>query len=117
MPPSRKSSLSSRRVRYLDQPEIEFTSDVEASGIWPMEDYLWWQNRETCEFLHGHYEERYRKENGVWLICYRKLTRLRVERCPMVSRSGPDCRTSIPNTLQSKLYAPYIAANAPSRSP
>lgn len=66
---------------HAHQPEIELTSPDTATGIWPMEDHLWWRNGDTDEFLHGygHYYEHYRKTNGRWLICYRKLTRLRVD--------------------------------------
>lgn len=62
-------------------PEIELTSDTTARGIWAMEDMLWWQDGEEELHLHGygHYHEEYRKENGRWLISYRKLTRLRVD--------------------------------------
>jgi len=71
-------------VHHAHQPEIEFTSDNTATGIWPMEDHLWWKNGEDEEFLHGygHYHERYRKVDGQWLICYRKLTRLKVDVTP-----------------------------------
>jgi hypothetical protein len=71
-------------VHHAHQPEIEFTSDTTATGLWPMEDHLWWRNGERDEFLHGygHYHERYRKVGGQWLICYRKLTRLRVDMTP-----------------------------------
>lgn len=66
---------------HLHQPEIAFTSNDTANGIWAMEDQLWWENGDTNEYLHGygHYHERYRKVEGVWLICYRKLTRINVE--------------------------------------
>lgn len=69
---------------HLHQPEIEFTSDTTATAIWPMEDHLWWQNGETREYLHGygHYHEQYRKVDGTWLICYRKLTRLKLDMSP-----------------------------------
>lgn len=68
----------------VHQPEIEFQSATEATGIWPMEDILWWRNGDRDESLHGygHYNERYRKEDGRWLIAYRRLDRLRVETTP-----------------------------------
>jgi len=71
-------------VHHAHQPEIEITSDTTATGIWPMEDHLWWQNGDKEEFLHGygHYHEKYRKVDGQWLICFRKLTRLKVETTP-----------------------------------
>lgn len=71
-------------VHHAHIPEIEFASDIEASGIWPMEDHLWWQDGAREEWLHGygHYHERYRKLDGHWLIDWRKLTRLRVDTSP-----------------------------------
>ena len=59
------------------------TGEPTASGIWAMEDRLWWTGADGRERrLHGwgHYVERYRKVGGEWLISYRRLERLRVER-------------------------------------
>jgi len=71
-------------VHHAHQPEIEITSATTATGTWPMEDHLWWRNGDRDEFFHGygHYHEHYRKVDGGWLICYRKLTRLRVDHTP-----------------------------------
>ena len=71
-------------VHHGHTPEIELTSDTTATGIWAMEDKLWWTNGEAEEHLHGygHYHEQYRLEHGLWLISYRKLTRLRVDTTP-----------------------------------
>lgn len=65
-------------------PEITLTGDTTATGIWAMEDELWWTNGSVEEHLHGwgHYHEEYRKVDGVWLISYRKLTRLRQVHTP-----------------------------------
>ena len=71
-------------VHHGHTPEIELTSDTTATGIWAMEDQLWWTNGDAEEHLHGygHYNEEYRLEDGRWLISYRKLTRLRVDATP-----------------------------------
>ena len=71
-------------VHHGHTPEIELTSDTTASGIWAMEDKLWWTNGDREEHLHGygHYHEEYRLENGRWLISYRRLTRLREDATP-----------------------------------
>ncbi|MFJ6095669.1 nuclear transport factor 2 family protein [Williamsia muralis] len=71
-------------VHHGHTPEIELTSDSTATGIWAMEDHLWWSNGGTEEYLHGygHYHEEYRKQDGKWLISYRTLTRLRVDESP-----------------------------------
>ncbi|NLU84608.1 nuclear transport factor 2 family protein [Rhodococcus sp. HNM0569] len=65
-------------------PEITFTSPTTATGIWAMEDNLWWTNGDTEESLRGwgHYHEEYRRVDGRWLISYRNLTRLRVDHTP-----------------------------------
>jgi len=71
-------------VHHGHTPEITLTSQTTASGIWAMEDMLWWTNGPVEEHLHGygHYHEEYRKVDGVWLIAYRNLTRLRVDHTP-----------------------------------
>ena len=71
-------------VHHGHTPEITLTSDTTATGIWAMEDELWWTNGDVEEHLHGygHYHEEYRKVDGAWLISYRKLTRLREVHTP-----------------------------------
>ncbi|MBF4479418.1 SnoaL-like domain-containing protein [Rhodococcus rhodochrous J3] len=71
-------------VHHGHAPEITLTSDTTATGVWAMEDKLWWRNGSTEEHLHGygHYHETYRRVDGVWLIAYRTLTRLRVDHTP-----------------------------------
>ncbi|MGO4202649.1 nuclear transport factor 2 family protein [Rhodococcus sp. TAF43] len=65
-------------VHHGHTPEITLTSDTTATGIWAMEDELWWTNGDDEEHLHGygHYHEEYRKVEDKWLISYRTLTRL-----------------------------------------
>lgn len=65
---------------HVHSPEITFKSEITAESVWAMEDELWWENGEVTEAMHGwgHYHEKYRKEQGKWLICARGLTRLRV---------------------------------------
>ncbi|HET8992846.1 MAG TPA: nuclear transport factor 2 family protein, partial [Rhodococcus sp. (in: high G+C Gram-positive bacteria)] len=65
-------------------PEITLTSDTTATGIWAMEDVLWWTDGDVEEHLHGwgYYHEEYRRVDGDWLISYRNLTRLRVDHTP-----------------------------------
>lgn len=71
-------------VHHGHTPEIVLTSDTTATGIWAMEDELWWNDGETEQHLHGygHYHEEYRKVGDEWLISYRKLTRLRETHTP-----------------------------------
>jgi hypothetical protein len=61
-------------------PEIDVTSPDTATGIWSMEDSIWWPEGSRRKTLHGlgHYHETYQKIGGRWLIKTLKLTRLRV---------------------------------------
>jgi hypothetical protein len=71
-------------VHHGHTPRIELTSDTTATGIWAMEDMLWWTNGDREEHLHGygHYHEEYRKDGDRWLISRRSLSRLRVDVTP-----------------------------------
>ncbi|EGD54665.1 nuclear transport factor 2 family protein [Gordonia neofelifaecis] len=71
-------------VHQAHTPQIVLTSDTTATGIWAMEDMLWWTNGDHEEHLHGygHYHERYRKVGDKWLISYRTLVRIRVDQTP-----------------------------------
>ncbi len=57
-------------------PEIDFISDTEAKGIWPMEDIV--EHENVWIHGHGHYHDTYRKVDGKWLISSVHLTRLRM---------------------------------------
>ncbi len=60
-------------------PEIEVTSPTTATGVWAMEDELWWPDG---MHMHGwgHYHETYRRTPDGWRIQTLTLTRLRVDR-------------------------------------
>jgi ketosteroid isomerase-like protein len=68
-----------RTVHHGHMPEITLTSPTTATGIWAMEDKLWWPEGGPIKHLHGygHYHETYEKADGVWRIKTLKLTRLR----------------------------------------
>ena len=70
-------------VHHGHMPEIELTSPTTATGIWAMEDELWWPAGGPVRHLHGfgHYHETYRKapgadNGGEWRIATMTLTRL-----------------------------------------
>jgi len=65
-------------VHHGHMPEIELTSDTTATGIWAMEDELWWPEGSPIRYMHGygHYHETYRKDDGTWRIASLTLTRL-----------------------------------------
>jgi hypothetical protein len=83
-------------AHQIHEPEIEITSDTTATGIWPMEDMLWWREGDVEHWIHGygHYHETYEKVEGRWLIKTRRLSRIRVDQGtqarPDVMRSDPD---------------------------
>jgi hypothetical protein len=65
-------------------PEIIITSDTGATGIWPMEDWLWVEDEASpLPFRRlngwGHYHDTYRKTAIGWRIASTKLVRIRVE--------------------------------------
>ena len=68
-------------AHQIHEPEIEITSPETASGIWPMEDMLWWEEDGVKRWRHGygHYRETYAKVDGRWLIKSRALSRIRVD--------------------------------------
>lgn len=67
-------------VHHGHMPEITLTSPTTATGIWAMEDELWWPDGAPIPHLHGygHYHETYEKgADGAWRIKTMTLTRLR----------------------------------------
>ncbi len=67
-------------VHHGHMPEITFTGEDTADGIWAMEDMLFWEQEDGSHWLHGygHYHEKYRKTAEGWKFCYRSLSRLHV---------------------------------------
>lgn len=73
-------------VHHGHMPEIDVTSDTTATGIWAMEDHLWWPEGSPLSRMHGygHYHETYEVvPNGdgapEWKIKTTTLTRLRID--------------------------------------
>lgn len=67
-------------IHHVHTAEIDFTSTDCATGIWAMEDYLYWKQNGEDHWLHGFgfYHETYRKQAGQWLFTSRKLRRTHV---------------------------------------
>lgn len=65
-------------VHHGHMPEIEFIDGDTATGIWAMEDELWWPEGAPISHLHGygHYHETYVRIDGEWRISSLRLTRL-----------------------------------------
>jgi hypothetical protein len=68
-------------VHHGHEPEIVVISDVEARGIWPMEDILIAPEGSPFRVFrgYGHYRETYRRDDGMWRIATLQLRRLYVE--------------------------------------
>lgn len=68
-------------VHHGHMPEIEFVDDDTATGIWAMEDRLWWPEGSPIVSLHGwgHYHETYVRTDAGWRIADMRLTRLHRE--------------------------------------
>jgi uncharacterized protein (TIGR02246 family) len=65
-------------VHHGHMPEVELTSPTTATGVWAMEDRIWWPEGSPLSHLHGygHYTETYEKTGGRWLIKTMVLIRL-----------------------------------------
>ena len=65
-------------VHHGHMPELALTSPTTATGIWAMEDELWWPEGSPLTHLHGfgHYHETYEKTPSGWRIKTMTLTRL-----------------------------------------
>jgi len=68
-------------VHHGHTPEIEITSPTTATGIWAMEDHLWWPEGSPLSTMHGygHYRETYQLVSREWRIQTLTLTRLRID--------------------------------------
>ena len=65
-------------VHHGHMPEIALTSPTTATGIWALEDQLWWPEGSPIECMHGfgHYHETYEKTGDGWRIASMTITRL-----------------------------------------
>jgi hypothetical protein len=65
-------------VHHGHTPEITLTSPTMATGIWALEDQLWWPAGSPITHLHGfgHYHETYAKTDEGWRIASMTITRL-----------------------------------------
>ncbi|HKA92162.1 MAG TPA: nuclear transport factor 2 family protein [Acidimicrobiia bacterium] len=65
-------------VHHGHTPEIELTSPRTATGIWALEDQLWWPRGGPFAHMHGfgHYHETYENTDAGWRIKSLTITRL-----------------------------------------
>ncbi|MEJ5977396.1 nuclear transport factor 2 family protein [Novosphingobium sp. PS1R-30] len=80
-------------VHHCHTPVIEFQDSHNATGVWAMEDNLFWYRNGEKQWLRGFgfYHETYRKEaDGAWRFTYRKLERTHAETSPGASAIAAD---------------------------
>ena len=69
-------------VHHGHTHEIAFRSADEATGVWAMEDRIWWSDGSTLHG-YGHYHDLYRRgADGRWRIAATRLARLRRDYTP-----------------------------------
>ena len=75
-------------IHRVHSAEIEFSSPTEATGIWAMEDRLYWKEGDQEHWMHGwgHYYDTYSKREGRWLFTSRRLERERREKSQGATR-------------------------------
>lgn len=71
----RPTLADSITVHHGHTPEIEFTGPTTATGIWAMEDRIWWNSGRHVHGF-GHYHDTYELVGSSWLITSVRLTRL-----------------------------------------
>ncbi|SCW35226.1 SnoaL-like domain-containing protein [Sphingobium faniae] len=67
-------------AHFGHMPEIDILSESEATAIWSLEDFCWWDGGRPYRTLHGfgHWHDRYVKSDGVWKISRVHISRIRV---------------------------------------
>ena len=68
-------------VHHGHMPEITLLSERSATGIWAMEDRIWFKPGSPSRMMHGwgHYHESYVRTAEHWQISAMRITRLRTE--------------------------------------
>jgi len=71
-------------VHHVHSPEINLLSPTKATGVWAMEDNLWWKQGDEDHWLRGFgfYHESYEKRDGRWMFTRRNLRRIKVLMSP-----------------------------------
>jgi ketosteroid isomerase-like protein len=80
-------------VHHCHTPVIEFQDRNNATGVWAMEDNLFWHRNGEKQWLRGFgfYHETYVKnDDGQWRFRYRKLERTHSESSPGASILAED---------------------------
>jgi SnoaL-like domain len=71
-------------VHHSHTPQITFESPTKATGIWGMEDNIFWKQGQEDHWLQGFgfYHETYEKRGRKWVFTSRQLKRLHVRTSP-----------------------------------
>jgi len=80
-------------VHHCHTPVIEFQDRDHATGVWAMEDNLFWTRNGEKQWLRGFgfYRETYvRGADGQWRFSYRKLERTHAETSPGAASIAAD---------------------------
>ena len=80
-------------VHHSHTPVIEFQDRDHATGVWAMEDNLFWHRDGERQWLRGFgfYHERYvRGSDGQWRFSFRRLERTHAETSPGASLLSVD---------------------------
>jgi hypothetical protein len=81
--------LTSVSVHHGHMPDIEFTGERSARGVWAMFDWVDDPVNDAAHEGFGHYHEVYEKgDDGRWRIKHLRLTRLRVDPVPSSRPAG-----------------------------
>lgn len=71
-----------KTVHHSHTPQITFESPTKASGIWSLEDYVFWEGDDEWMHGFGYYFETYEKRDGHWVFTSRRLQRTHVRSSP-----------------------------------
>ena len=71
-------------VHHSHTPQLTFDSPTKVTGIWGMEDNIFWKQGEEDHWLQGFgfYHETYEKRDGRWVFTSRQLKRTHVRTSP-----------------------------------
>jgi hypothetical protein len=68
-------------VHHGHMPEIALLSETNATGIWALEDRIWFKPGSPSRMMHGwgHYHESYVRADRAWRISAMRISRLKTE--------------------------------------
>lgn len=64
-------------IHHSQTPEITVETPTRASGIWALEDWVFWEGNDEWMQGFGYYYETYEKRDGRWVFTSRRMKRLK----------------------------------------